>query len=73
MWMQQQESCLLTSDGNVGRRRKVATSEVYENQHHSVLGSCDTGTNGSGKNWQLATFIINICDDGIYRNASVKG
>jgi hypothetical protein len=57
--MQQQKSCLLTSDGSVGRLQMMQqVGYIRTNTDNSILGRCDTGTNGSGKNWQLATSLL---------------
>ena len=57
--MQQRESCLLTSDGKVGRRQKMQqVGYMRTNTNNSISGRCDTGTNGSRKNWQLATSLL---------------
>ena len=70
----QRESCLLNSDGNVRIWRMMQqVGYLRTNTNNSILGRCDTGTNGSGKigNWQR--YIINRGEGGIYINASVKG
>ena len=73
VWMQQQESFLLNSDDNVGRRRMMQqVGFIRTNTNNSILGA------RYWDKWQreeLATgnVIIKRCEDGIYRNASVKG